>query len=287
MKKVTFIFLCISATLFGQTNTEVHVFDIVTKDGSHLLKNGKNTSNNAGYDSQPFFYTDDEILFASSKSGNTEIILHHLVTGKNELKSNTKNGGEYSPQRIPNSDHISAVRLDNDGLQRFYKYDYTTKKSTTLVPNLKVAYPNWFDQDMLVAVSIVNDSLELFICDLKKETNTAIAKNVGRSVHKIPNTNLMSFISKENKEYWLVKSLNPKTKEIKTITSVGLSEDITWLPNGLLLISKGNSIYKFDPKKDKNPSIFFRFTDKNINNISRIAVNSDGTKLALVAEVAQ
>jgi hypothetical protein len=106
-------------------------------------------------------------------------------------------------------------------------------------------------------------------------------------VHKIPNTNLMSFISKENKEYWLVKSLNPKTKEIKTITSVGLSEDITWLPNGLLLISKGNSIYKFDPKKDKNPSIFFRFTDKNINNISRIAVNSDGTKLALVAEVAQ
>jgi hypothetical protein len=287
MKKVTFIFLCISATLFGQTNTEVHVFDIVTKDGLHLLKNGKNTSNNAGYDSQPFFYTDDEILFASSKSGNTEIILHHLVTGKNELKSNTKNGGEYSPQRIPNSDHISAVRLDNDGLQRFYKYDYTSKKSTALIPDLKVAYPNWFDQDMLVAVSIVNDSLELFICDLKKKTNTTIAKNAGRSVHRIPNTNLISFISKENKEYWLVKSLNIVTKEIKTITSIGLSEDVTWLPNGLLLISKGNTIYKFDPKKDKNPSIFFRFTDENINNISRIAVNSDGTKLALVAEVAQ
>jgi hypothetical protein len=140
---------------------------------------------------------------------------------------------------------------------------------------------------MLVAVSIVNDSLELFICDLKKKTNTTIAKNAGRSVHRIPNTNLISFISKENKEYWLVKSLNIVTKEIKKITSIGLSEDVTWLPNGLLLISKGNTIYKFDPKKDKNPSIFFRFTDENINNISRIAVNSDGTKLALVAEVSQ
>jgi len=287
MKKVTFLFLYISTTIFGQANTEVHVFDIVQKEGIYFLKNKVNISNNEGYDSQPFFYSDNEILFASSKNGNTEIILHHLVTGENRLKSNTKNGGEYSPQRIPNSDHISAVRLDNDGLQRFYKYDYTSKKGTALIPDLKVAYPNWFDQDMLLAVSIVNDSLELFICDLKKKTNTTIAKNAGRSVHRIPNTNLISFISKENKEYWLVKSLNIVTKEIKTITSIGLSEDVTWLPNGLLLISKGNTIYKFDPKKDKNPSIFFRFTDENINNISRIAVNSDGTKLALVAEVSQ
>jgi hypothetical protein len=140
---------------------------------------------------------------------------------------------------------------------------------------------------MLVAVSIVNDSLELFLCDLKKKTNIAIAKNDGRSVHSIPNTNLMSFISKENKRSWLVKSINPETKEIKNITSVGLSEDVTWLPNGVLLISQGNSIYKFNPKRNKEPTVFFSFTDKNINNISRIAVNSDGTKLALVAEVSK
>jgi hypothetical protein len=287
MKKVTFLFLYISTTIFGQANTEVYVFDIVHKEGIYFLKNKVNISNNEGYDSQPFFYTDNEILFASSKNGNTEIILHHLVTGENRLKSNTKNGGEYSPQRIPNSDHISAVRLDNDGLQRFYKYDYTSKKSTALIPDLKVAYPNWFDQDMLLAVSIINDSLELFICDLKKGTNISVAKNVGRSVHRIPNTNLMSFISKENKDYWLVKSINPETKEIKKITSVGLSEDVTWLPNGVLLISKGESIYKFNSKKDKYPNLFFSFSDENINNISRIAVNSDGTKLALVAEVSK
>jgi hypothetical protein len=85
----------------------------------------------------------------------------------------------------------------------------------------------------------------------------------------------------------LVKSINPETKEIKNITSVGLSEDVTWLPNGVLLISKGNSIYKFNPKKDKEPAVLFSFTAKNINNISRIAVNSNGTKLALVAEVSK
>jgi len=287
MRYLTFIFLLLTAFTYSQKNTEVHVFDIEKSGEKYLLKNGKNISNNKGYDSQPFFYTDQEILFASNKNGNTEIILHNLVTGKNELKSNTKNGGEYSPQRIPNSDHISAVRLDTDGLQRFYKYSYTSKKNTEIITDLKVAYPNWFDKNTVIAVSIVNDSLELFICDLKKETNLSVAKNVGRSVHRIPNTNLMSFISKENKDSWLLKSLNPATREIKTITSLKLEEDVTWLPNGVLLISRGNLIYKFNPKKDKQATILFSFTDKNINNISRITVNSDGTKLALVAEVSE
>ena len=287
MKKITFIFLCISFTLFGQTNTEVYVFDIVHKDGIHLLKNGKSISNSEGYDSQPFFYDATSVLFAATRNGNTDIALYDLKQENPEIYyiSKTEKGGEYSPQRIPNSTNVSAVRLDNNGLQRFYSYNYKTKKSEELIPNLKVAYPNWFDKNTVIAVAIVHDSLDLFICDLKQKTNIVVAKNVGRSVHRIPNTNLISFISKENKDSWLVKSLNLEKKEIKTITSIGLSEDITWLPNGVLLISKGNEIFKFNPKKDKRPSLFFSFTDENINNISRIAVNSDGTKLALVAEV--
>ena len=287
MNRLILFFLGISTSIFCQTNTEIHVFDILLDSENYLLKNGKNISNNEGYDSQPYFYDLEKILYASSRNGNTEIVLANLNSDskKANLRSNTPNGGEYSPQRIPNSSHFSAVRLDNDGLQRFYKYDRKSKKNTELIPDLKVAYPAWFDKNTVIAVSIVNDSLELFICDLKKKINFSVAKNVGRSVHRIPNSNLISFISKENKEYWLVKSLNPITKEIKTITSVGLSEDVTWLPNGILLISKGNSIYQFNPKKDKYPSLFYSFSDDNINNISRIAVNKNGTKLALVAEV--
>ena len=285
MKKLTLLFLIITTSLYSQTNTEIYVFDILTKEGITNLKNGKNISNNKSYDSQPFFYTDNEILYAANINGNTEIILHNLISGENQQKSNTKNGGEYSPQRIPNSKNISAVRLDDTGLQRFYKYNFKSNKNEEIIPNLKVAYPNWFDKNTIVASVIVNDSLHLIIADLKKKTNNTVAKMVGRSVHRIPNTDLMSFISKENKEYWLLKSINPKTKEIKTITAVGKSEDVTWLPNGILLIAKGNSIFKFNLKKDKQPSLFFRFTDENINNISRMAINLDGTKIALVAEV--
>ena len=287
MKIFILIIFFISSSVLSQTNTEIHVFDIVKKGESYILKNGKNISKNTGYDSQPFFYENDKVLFASEKNGQTEIVLSNLnSTNKNlNYRSNTPNGGEYSPQRIPNSSQISAVRLDNDGLQRFYKYDRKSKKSTELIPDLKVAYPAWFDENTLVASVIVNDSLHLIISDLKSKTNTIVAKNVGRSVHKIPGTELMSFISKENDKYWLLKSLNPRTKEIKTITSVGKTEDVTWLPNGTLLLPNQSTIYQFNPKTDKNPKLFFSFSDENINNISRMAVNSEGTKIAIVAEV--
>lgn len=285
MKKIYFLFLFSTYYFVAQTNTEVHVFDITLTNNKYHLSNGKNISNNKGYDSQPYFYENNKLIFASSRNNNTDIVIYDLLDNTKRFISNTPNGGEYSPQRIPNSKSISAVRLDNDGLQRFYKYNFKTGKNKELIQKLKVAYPNWYDKNTVVAVSIVNDSLQLFISNLKKKTNISVAKNVGRSVHKIPNTDLMSFISKENKKYWLVKSINPKTKEIKTITSVGKSEDITWLPNGILLIAKDNSIYKFNPKTDKYPNLFFSFSDENINNISRITVNSTGTKIALVAEV--
>ena len=285
MKNLTFLSFFIATTLFCQTNTEVHLFDIIKTEKGYDLINGKNISNNADYDSQPFFYDDTNIIFSSTRNKNTDIAIYNLETETKRFISDTPNGGEFSPQRIPESNNISAVRLDDDDFQSFYSYDINTGKNKKLISNLKVAYPNWFDKNTVIAVSIINDSLDLVICDLKKKTNTSVAKNVGRSVHRIPNTNLMSFISKENKDSWLLKSLNPETKEIKTITSLKLQEDVTWLPNGTLLISKGNDIYKFDPEKDKSPSLFFSSTDDNINNISRIAVNSDGTKLALVAEV--
>lgn len=285
MKKFLLLICFLSITVYSQVNTEIHVFDIIQNGKNYNLVNGKNISNNVGYDSQPYFYDNNTVIFASSRKGNTDIKIFDLNLGYQKFISATKTGGEYSPQRIPNSKNISAVRLDNDGLQRFYKYNYKTGSHTEILPNLKVAYPAWFDKKTIVASVIVNDSLHLIISDLNTKTNITVAKNVGRSVHKIPNSELMSFISKEKENYWELKSVNPKTKEIKTITSLGNTEDVTWLPNGILLIANGSSIYKFDPKKDKSPSLFFNFTDENINNISRIAVNTDGSKLALVAEV--
>lgn len=283
MKKLLFILL-ISSVSMAQTNTEIHLFDIKSNNGKWDVTNRKNISNNDGYDSQPHFYDENTILFASSRNGQTDIVKYTIDNGEKSFINNTPNGGEYSPQRIPNSNNVSAVRLDKNGLQRFYQYNFKTGKDSELIKDLVVAYPMWYNKNTVVSSVIVNDSLHLFVSDLKKKTNTKIAKQTGRSFHKIPNSNLVSFM-KQNGKKWEIWSLNPISKDTKKITSIGTSQDMCWLPNGTILIAYQNMILQFNPKTDKNWKVFHKFEDENINNISRITVNKDATKLAIVAEV--
>ena len=282
MKKLFFL-LFISSVTFSQTNTEVYLFDLTNKGKKWTVSNGKNISNNKGYDSQPHFYSKKSILFSSTRNKQTDIAKYNIKTGEIKFLNNTPNGGEYSPQRIPKSKDISAVRLDKDGLQRFYKYDNKTGENTELIADLKVAYPMWYKKNTAIVVTIVGDDLDLIIHKLKSKKNTTIQKKVGRSLHKIPNTELVSYVSKTN-DIWEIRSLNPKTKKTKKIiNSIEKKEDVCWLPNGTLLLANGNKIMEFNPKKDKKWTVFHIFSKEKHKNISRILVNKKGTKLVLVS----
>lgn len=283
MKKLLF-FLFATTVAIAQTNTEIYLFKLNNDKGNWSVGKGKNISNNPGYDSQPHFYSSKSIVFSSTRNNQTDIAEYTLKTGKIKFINNTPNGGEYSPQRIPKSKDISAVRLDTDGLQRFYKYNYKTGKSTEIIADLKVAYPMWYDKNTSINVVIVDDGLDLIVSELKLKRNTTIQKKVGRSVHHIPKTTSISYINKEN-EQWEVTMFNPKNGgRKKIIETVGNKEDVCWLPDGTLLIAVGNTLMKFNPSTDKTWGIFHTFPKNKFNNISRILVNSKGTQLVLVSD---
>jgi hypothetical protein len=80
-------------------------------------------------------------------------------------------------------------------------------------------------------------------------------------------------------------SLDPITDETKKIIPLtDKSQDICWMNDGTVLTGYGKSILKFNPQTDTNWNELARFTDKNINKISRLAINATNTKLVLVAE---
>ena len=283
MKKILF-FLFATSFAMAQSNTEVYLYEITNKKGNWSVGKGKNISNNPGYDSQPHFYSKKSIVFSSTRNKQTDIAEYNIKTGKIRFVNSTPNGGEYSPQHIPKSKDISAVRLDTNGLQRFYKYNYKTGKNTEIIADLKVAYPFWYNKNTAINVVIVDGGLDLIVSEIKSKRNTTIQKKVGRSVHHIPNTPLVSYISKEN-EQWEVKTFNPKNGEKrKIIETIGKKEDVCWLPDGTLLMAVENTLMKFNPSKDKNWKIFHTFNKKKHKNISRIIVNKKGTKLALVSD---
>ena len=276
-------FFFISTTL--AQNTEVHLFDIKNTDGKLSLVNHRNVSNNDGYDNQPSFYNDNLLAFVSTRNNQTDIATFNIRDNKVSFINSTPNGGEYSPIKIPNSEDVSAVRLDNDGKQRLYRYNIKTGESTELIKDLVVAYYMWFDESTVISAVIENNGLNLFVTDINTQKSRKYATNVGRSFHKIPNSKLVSFVSKED-DKWLIKSLNPLTGETKIITqTLPNIEDMCWLINGCILIPSENRIYTFNPKKDSQFSIFKDFEDDNLQKITRITSNEIGTMLALVSEI--
>ncbi|MEB8344425.1 nuclear transport factor 2 family protein [Flavobacteriaceae bacterium KMM 6898] len=286
MKKLLAIALCyLPLALYSQTNPEVYLLDI-KKDGDSLLfLNPRNISNNEGYDNQPSFYDDDRILFSSTRVGQTDIRQYEIKNGNSSWLLDTQNGSEYSPLRIPDTDDLSAIRLDNDGTQLLYRYSNTQENPEVLLKDLKVGYQLWFNEDILITTVLTDGGMDLVVTNFKDNSTYTVQKNVGRSLHKIPNSNLISYISMED-VLGTIKSLDPisgVTKEI--IRTYLMKEDVCWLADGSLLTGHGNMLYSFNPKKDKEWTLAHVFENKDINLISRLAVNSNSTQLAMVADI--
>ena len=187
------LFSIVFTVCSSQSNTEIFLYDIEVNQSKIQIKNGQNLSNNEGYDNQPSFLDDNTILFASTRNGQTDIAKYNL---QSELKTfiNATEGSEYTPLKIPNQDAVSAVRLDKDGLQRLYRYSLSDGKSSELIKDLVVAYYVWYNADIVVSAVIEGEQLNLYSTNIKKATNKKLATNIGRSLHKIPNSNLISFI---------------------------------------------------------------------------------------------
>ncbi|MEY8848837.1 nuclear transport factor 2 family protein [Psychroserpens sp. XS_ASV72] len=280
-----YLFLCISIICFGQTNTEIFLFDILQKDSQIEISQGKNISNNEGYDNQPSFLNDRYILFSSTRNGQTDIAKYD-TRYDSKTWINFTPGGEYTPLAIPNNRDISAVRLDSDGKQRLYAYNRSNGESRELIPDLVVAYYTWFDEHTIVSAVIEDNQLNLFTSNIHDGINRKYVTNVGRSFHKIPNSNLVSFISKSDENQWQIKSLDPKTGVTKVIANTleGV-EDICWLDDKTLLSGKESTLYKLRLKRDNNWKPVSDLSTYGITNITRLAVDNTQGQLLIAGEV--
>ncbi|GLU44344.1 nuclear transport factor 2 family protein [Allomuricauda sp. NBRC 101325] len=270
-------------TTFAQSNTEVYLFDLDIQNGQPLLSNPKNISNNDGYDNQPSFWDDDTVLFAATRQDQTDILQFNIEKGSTtQWLTNTPTGSEYSPLKIPGKNAFSAIRLDLDGLQRLYEYD--AKGNSIPISDLKIGYHVWLDKNTLVATVLVENRMDLVIINLTEGTHSTVARNVGRSLHKIPGSKQISFIDKSKKD-WVINALEVESKTIsKLANTYQKEEDICWLGPNLLVTGHGNSLLTFDLSNEGNWETAISFEQSEINNITRLAINPSKSRLAFVAE---
>ncbi len=283
-----FVFLLVSALSFAQEipNTEVYLFEIKNENRKVQIENGINISKNSGYDNQPSFFSDEVIVFAGNREDQTDIATYSIKSAALGWFTKSTPGGEYSPQRIPNSKNLAAVRLDTSGLQRLYKYDGNSRNSDVLLPNLKVGYFAFYDENQLISAVLNGNTMDLVYSNIQTKKDSLLVSNVGRSIHKVPNSTSVSYtVVNENKNmdlYLLDFSDNLNSYFICELP-IGI-QDYTWLDENQILLGSRDKLYLYDTLGITEWTEIASLKDYNINNITRLAVNPSETKLALVGE---
>ena len=282
--KLILVAILTQTLLFAQPNTEVYLFDLVKNDSlqSYTLANPINVSNNKGYyDNQPSFLNDGKaLLFASTRNNQTDIAAYDIEAKTKDWLTNTPSN-EYSPQQTPNKKFFSAIRLEEDGTQLLWHYSFRRKKPRVLIENLRVGYHAWLNERVVVSF-VLGDPATLEVSNLKYKIKYPIDKNIGRSIHKIPSTELISFISHEHGDHEIY-SINPVNSEKKYIAdALEGSQDMAWMPDQTIIMGKGNKLYKLRPGEDKTWIEIASLDPYQLFDITRLAISPLGNKIAIV-----
>ncbi|MCB0472654.1 MAG: PD40 domain-containing protein [Flavobacteriaceae bacterium] len=283
MKKGLLILLFgISQFTYSQEETEVYLFDLVKKDSTIGIENPINISNNEGYyDNQPSFLLDGSgILFTSTRNGQTDIALYNLENATMAWLTDTP-GNEYSAIQSPSKKYFSAIYLDTTGTQRLWLYPFSKRTPKLLLENLEVGYYVWFDKRIVVSF-VLGDPPTLEVSNLKYKIKYPIDKNIGRSLLKIPNSDLISMISYEHEDPE-VYAINPVNSEKEYLADpLEGSQDIAWTPDGTMIMGKDDTLYKLKPSEDKSWIPFAHLNEFHLSGITRLAISPLGNKITVV-----
>lgn len=288
MRKISLLFLSLCSFQFlahAQDDSGIFIFDIQRHENTLDLSNPIEVPHQKGYNNQPFFISDDEILFASENDGQPDIAKFNIITGKIQWMHPKTEGGEYSPQPIPDSDNIAAVRLDPDGLQRLYEYDVTNNTSSLVIPDIQVAYFTFINQENIMATVLNEESMDLVTINLKTQKTDTLASQAGRSLSKIPNTSTLSYtLYNENEQLDLYTYDSMADESVFICELPYYVQDYIWLNDSLILAGSGYRLFLYDTWGESE-WVSVGTTEKHgISQITRMTLSPDRKKLAVVGK---
>jgi hypothetical protein len=265
--------------------TDIFVVELSERGGRLSAGKPANITARRGYDNQPFFMPDGKgLLFTSIREDRqADIYRYDLDKGTTARVTETAES-EYSPTVMPDGKHISVIRVEADSTQRLWKFPLPGGKPSIVLEKIKpVGYHAWVDHNRVI-LFVLGTPSTLQLVDLSTEKAITIASNVGRSLHRMPGGEKMSFVHKLSDSEWVIKELDARTQEAAPIVkTVAGGEDCAWTPRGDLLMARGAKLFKFTPKKDADWQEVADFSTSGVTTITRLAVSPKGDRLAFVA----
>jgi len=275
-------FSLLAANAVAQPSTEIVLFDLSFKGGKIIATHGTNISKHPGYDNQPYFHPDKNVLYyTSDDNGNTDIKQFDIKSQKTTSLTSTPER-EYSPTVTTDKKYISCIIQRANGAQDLGKYPIEGGAAIVLADQLTVGYHAWLDEQTLF-LFVLGEPATLRRFDVGTRRDTIIATQIGRSLHRMPGAAAVSFVQKSDTDQWIVNKVDATGNISRLCDALPGREDLAWMKKDWILMSVGKSVFACQPGKTGWKEIELK-SDYPLKNISRLAVNASGTKLALVSE---
>ncbi len=285
-KTILISLLFITSKIIAQLpNTDIWLLDIKANRDSIVLKNPVNITNRLGYDNQPSFSPDGKYILYTSihEDKQADIYKYDLIT-KNISQFTKTATSEYSPTFMPDGKNISVVMIEADSTtQRLWKFPIRGGPPSLIMKDIdSIGYHCWITKDSLALVMITK-SPTLEVVNVKTQKYKVLASNVGRCITSVSET-LFYVQKKDSTKYYLsnyMKSIKDREKNYYSLPNEDYAILLSFQP--IYFTGVKSKIMASYPFKNTD-KVILDLSNKGIKNITRIAISSDGTKMAIVAE---
>lgn len=272
-------------------DTDIYLAPLTIVDGRPTVGTPENITKTPGYDNQPSFTPDGgAVLFTSARGGKqTDIYRYDISTRQTTRVTNTPES-EYSPTITPDRQHISVIRVEADQTQRLWQFTLDGTDPTLVLSDIKpVGYHAWLD-DHTLALFVLGQPATLQIADTKTGKAEIFARDIGRSIQRIPTADAVSFVQREAPSeagappiLW-IRAFDLRVRQITELVRAvtGAKEaDTAWMPDGMVLMAFKDTLYGWKlGQRD-----WLNLADLGalgLHNVTRLAVSPRGDRIALV-----
>lgn len=280
-------------TAAGAPSTDIWIGRLERADDGTLTVSGlANVTGRDGYDNQPSFDASGTgVYYASAVDSTQTEIFRNRVEGGAERITRTVGASEFSPTMIPGQDALSAIREER-GAQYLWRYGTDGADMGPIFATVEpVGYHAWADARTAV-MFVLGDPPTLQVGDALTGEVRTVAGNPGRSIHRIPGTNDVSFVRKVSEGEWWIERLDVASGESERIVrTLPGREDYAWTPGGEVLMGSGPVLYAWSAGADwtevagvgapqsEAPEVAGQSAP---GDISRVAVSPTGARIAIV-----
>ena len=266
---------------------DIYLAPITLERGVPKVGPSLNITDRPGYDNQPGFSDDQRSLFFTSvrEDRQADIYRYDPETKRTSRVTSTSPESEYSATPIDGGRAIAVVRVERDSAQRLWRFPLDGGPPTVILERVRpVGYQAWAD-DHTLALFVLGTPNTLQLADTRTGMSDTIATNIGRSLHRIPRTNRVSFVRKASPTEWWIESLDPQTRQTARLVRLpdGV-EDYAWLPGGSIICGRDSRLLWWSGKDGDSWRELTDLATAGVRGITRLAVNARGDQLAFVAD---